>query len=64
MPWRGSRTLREQPFEVAGEVVLGTGLSDAGKHLAGGDIESADQRLRSMADVLELLMLDAARAHR
>ena len=57
MPWRGSRTLREQPFEVAGEVFLGTGLSDVGEYLAGGGIESADQSLRSMADVLELMML-------
>ena len=39
-------------------------VSSVGKHLAGGHIESADQRLRSVADVLELLMFDVARVHR
>ena len=51
VPFGLVRRAGDQPIEEAGEVVFGASRPDDTAHLAGGDIETGDQGLGTMADV-------------
>jgi hypothetical protein len=51
-------TSGKQLFEERHIVGLGATVADSAAHLAGGDIECRDQRLRAVPDVFELAPFD------
>ena len=64
VPFGLVRRAGDQPIEEAGEVVFGASRPDDTAHLAGGDIETGDQGLGTMADVLVFPSFDQARLER